>query len=211
MAAGPDDPAQAVETYLYRLPFLPSVSRLRFEYRDTFDEALGTMNTQLRFAYEQWRHFRYASVVLDHLESIRATCDQRLNPVCKTQYHLCITMLRAEISRAATPEADPEHQDAHLTLAALASLASPTALADVHIKDPTHAGMEDVPALLASLHHLSAGDHAGEYSSAQTADRERAAAAQQERERKEQQKIDEAAAVRFRQFQQVLRNREETE
>jgi hypothetical protein len=195
MAANPDD---LVLTYLRDLAFRPNDTRLRFEYRTTFDQALGTMNTQLRVAYEDWRDFRDAAVVLDHLESIQATCDQRLNPVCKAQYHRCITMLRAEISRAGTPEVD--HQDAHFT-------ASP-ALADVHIKDPTYAVMQDVPALLASLHGLSAFEDVDELRRAQREDREEATREQQQREHREQQKVDEAAALHLRQYQQ---RREEDE
>ena len=91
MAANPDD---LVLTYLHDLAFRDTVSLLRYGYRATFDQARSTMLTQLRFAYEHWRDFRDAAVVLDHLESIRATCDQRLNPVSKAQYHRCITMLR---------------------------------------------------------------------------------------------------------------------
>jgi hypothetical protein len=71
--------------------------------------------------------------------------------------------------------------------------------------------MQDVPALLASLHHLSGYENAGEYSSAQTADRDQADRERQARQRKEQQELDERAAVRARQFQQLQKNQEDAE
>jgi hypothetical protein len=69
--------------------------------------------------------------------------------------------------------------------------------------------MQGVPALLASLHHLSAYDHPGDKSAAEAVDRERAEQERQRRGQQEQQEIDQAAALRFRQFQQAERNRAE--
>jgi hypothetical protein len=68
--------------------------------------------------------------------------------------------------------------------------------------------MQDVPALLASLHGLSAFDDQGDFSRDTAEAHERAERARQQRERKEQQELDRAAALRLRQFQQ---KREEDE
>ncbi len=94
---------------------------------------------------------------------------------------------------------------------ALASLASPAALADVHIKDPTHAGMQKMPALFTSLHHLSVYDDQGDLSRARAEAHDLAEQARQQRERKEQQVLDERAAVRARQFEQLQKNQEKAE
>jgi colicin import membrane protein len=68
--------------------------------------------------------------------------------------------------------------------------------------------MQDVPALLASLHGLSTFEDQGEWTRDHARDREQAARGQQERERKEQQELDRAAALRLKQHQQ---RREEDE
>ncbi len=71
------------------------------------------------------------------------------------------------------------------------------ALANDRIKDRTHAGMQKMPALLASLHGLSAFDDAGEYSRDHAEAADRVEQAHQQRERKEQEEIDKAAALRL--------------
>jgi hypothetical protein len=67
--------------------------------------------------------------------------------------------------------------------------------------------MQGVPALLASLHHLSAFDNPGDWSRAQVEDREQAARDQQERERQEQVRLDQEAESHRRRAQQAEKNR----
>jgi hypothetical protein len=71
--------------------------------------------------------------------------------------------------------------------------------------------MQGIPALLATLHHLSVGDDAGDYSSKLAADRDRADREREERQRLTQQEIDECATVRARQALQAQKNRQESE
>jgi hypothetical protein len=62
--------------------------------------------------------------------------------------------------------------------------------------------MQDVPALLASLHGLSVFEDQGEWTRDHARDREQAAQEQQEHARKEQEELDRAAALRLQQYQQ---------
>jgi hypothetical protein len=62
--------------------------------------------------------------------------------------------------------------------------------------------MQDVPALLASLHGLSAFDDQGDVARDTAEAHDRAEHARQQRERREQQELDRAAALRLQQHQQ---------
>jgi hypothetical protein len=65
-----------------------------------------------------------------------------------------------------------------------------------------------MPALLASLHGLSAFDDQGDWSRGQVEDRERAAREQQQRQREEQQRLNQEAEARFRRAQQAAQEAE---
>jgi hypothetical protein len=71
--------------------------------------------------------------------------------------------------------------------------------------------MQAVPALLASLHHLSAFDDQGDLTRERAEAHDRAEQSRQQREHKDQQEIDRAAALRARRFQQAHENPEEAE
>jgi hypothetical protein len=106
------DAAQTIDSYLSDLAFFRNSFRLKSMYRDTHDDVMTDMNNALRFAYNEWHHNRDATRALGHLESVQATCLERLTPVFRSKYNLCVALLQGELSREPTPE--PEHQDAHI-------------------------------------------------------------------------------------------------
>jgi hypothetical protein len=104
--------AQTIDRHLEELAFPRNSFRLKSMYRDTHDDVLTDMNNALLFAYNVWYHNLDAWTALDHLESVQAACLERLTPVYRHKYNICLTLLRGELSREPTPE--PEHQDAHI-------------------------------------------------------------------------------------------------
>ena len=104
--------AQTIESYLNDLAFQVNRFRLKSMYRDQRDNVMSHMDNELMFAYNAWHHDADAQTALGHLESVQATCLERLTPVFRSKYNSCVTLLRAELSRSSTSE--PEHQDAHI-------------------------------------------------------------------------------------------------
>jgi hypothetical protein len=104
--------AQTIQSYLNDLAFQVNSFRLKSMYRGQRDNALLRMDNALMFAYNAWHQNADAESALGHLESVQATCLERLTPVFRTKYNTCVTLLRAELSRSSTPE--PEHQDTHI-------------------------------------------------------------------------------------------------
>ena len=104
--------AQTIDSYLNDLAFQVNSVRLKSMYRDKRDNALLRMDNELRFAYHAWHHNADAKTAVGHLESVQATCLERLTPVFRSKYNTCVTLLRAELSRSSTHE--PGHQDAHI-------------------------------------------------------------------------------------------------
>ena len=103
--------AQTIESYLNDLAFQVNSYRLKSMYRQR-DNALLRMDNALMFAYNAWHHNADAETALGHLESVQATCLERLTPVFLSKYNSCVTLLRAELSHSSTHE--PEQQDAHI-------------------------------------------------------------------------------------------------
>jgi hypothetical protein len=103
--------AQTIDRYLEELAYSRNSFRLKSMYRDTRDDVLTDMNNALLSAYNAWQHNRDAARALGHLESVQATCLERLTAVFRSKYNTCVILLRVELSREQTPE--PEHQDAH--------------------------------------------------------------------------------------------------
>jgi hypothetical protein len=104
--------AQTIDSYLEKLAYSRTSFRLKSMYRDTRDDVLTDMNNALLSTYNAWHHYRDAWTALDHLESVQATCLERLTPVYRSKYNTCLTLLRGELSREPTPDLD--QQDAHI-------------------------------------------------------------------------------------------------
>ncbi len=104
--------AQTIDRYLADLAFQVNSIRLKSMFRDTRDNVTIHMDNELMFAYNAWHHNRDAWMALGHLESVQATCLERLSPVYRSKYNTCLTLLRGELSREPTPDLD--QQDAHI-------------------------------------------------------------------------------------------------
>jgi hypothetical protein len=72
--------AQTIESYLNDLAFQVNSIRLKSMYRDR-DNVTIHMDNALMSAYYQWRLDHDAEMTLGNLESVQATCLERLTPV----------------------------------------------------------------------------------------------------------------------------------
>jgi len=96
------DATRMIDMCLHDLAFGPNATRVLEIYRDRPDNILQQMDNELRLAYNEW-HWGTGALALQHLQGVRATCEQRLTPVFWGKYNTCVPLLEAEVARAAVP------------------------------------------------------------------------------------------------------------